>query len=36
MNKQLDDIEREKSKTKAEYGIDDKEFEKELKAFAQL
>lgn len=36
MNKQLDDIEREKSKTKAEFGIDDKEFEKELKAFAQL
>lgn len=34
MNKQLDDIEREKSKTKAEFGIDDKEFEKELKAFA--
>lgn len=34
MNKQLDDIERDKSKTKAEYGIDDKDFEKELKAFA--
>ena len=36
MTRKLDEIEKQKSKIKAEYGIDDKEFDKELNAFALL